>query len=164
MGLRCPFCHHKIPLYRLRSRFVCRHCTNPLRARLAAAMMTFLFLFIASDGFLVLVWWALSLPVPAPAHPEAPAVAAAAAAAAATATAAPVPGTSPTVLLPPEAVHWLNYTDYLILLGGLIAWALFVWIFGNITRVELDPERLPGSRPHHHRVDDHYKGEESSAK
>ena len=134
MSLHCPVCKHRFGLCSLRRRLTCPNCENPLATQLAAPTLTFLFLFAVVNGFIALAWWALSQPDPA------------------------------RIPLPSIQGVQDRYPMVLIILGCLISWGLFVWIFNTITHITLDLRKLPDGRPLQRTSHRHYQAKEASAK
>ena len=66
MSLNCPICRKHFPAHTLRHQLVCSQCGNPLLAKLTAATWTFLSLAVIFNGFIALVWLALTGPASIP--------------------------------------------------------------------------------------------------
>ena len=133
MGIHCPVCRQPFALSSLRKRFQCSNCGNPLSAHLGPPLLTFLFMFVVINGFIVLSWWTLTLPDPG------------------TPTGADAAG------------DWGEFPTILIILSFFISSILFVWIFKTITHVSLDRNALPDGLPRHLPSERHYRAEKSSA-
>lgn len=105
MSVRCPVCHLRIPLLRLRGTMVCEECRTTLRGHFMPPLLTFLCLSAITNGFLILVWWLLSQAGPA------------------------------TDTVNYGQTNWQGFPLLLFLLDIALTWGLFVWIFRTLAHV-----------------------------